>query len=40
VSPHFDDQLAELYSQDKLKPAWFYLTDVITHAESFKTLTS
>jgi len=40
ASPHFDDQLAELYSQDKLKPAWFYLTDVITHAESFKILTS
>jgi len=40
ASPHFDDQLAELYSQDKLKPAWFYFTDIITHAESFKILTS
>ena len=40
ASPHFDDQLAELYSQDELKPAWFYLKDIIRHAESIKIVRS
>jgi len=36
-SPHYDDQ-AELYSQDTLKPAWFYLEDIENHTESIQVL--
>ncbi|MGE0435321.1 MAG: penicillin acylase family protein, partial [Planctomycetota bacterium] len=37
LSPHYDDQLRELYSQDRYKDAWFTHADVCLHAESFVT---
>ncbi|MBA4317274.1 MAG: hypothetical protein C0412_02635, partial [Flavobacterium sp.] len=32
ASPHYFDQ-AELYSEGKFKPAWFYLDDIVKHSK-------
>ena len=37
ASPHYADQLRDLYSKQRYKPAWFSHADVCLHAESFVT---